>query len=244
MIEEAEQLVYHLMHYALPSKEHQSMRCPPFIWTQEKAKSRVTREGREWEPTPLPLPASPYTLCLLQTGRATLSSFSSCLYRATKSPFQAYKPKWKMLKSQQVLPGGHSTQKKNVFVVWWDFRRSLEWLWTYNYGNPHSRSAVCQWEHEEPLPGSKVSWSTTKIQLLSGKSLHSLPLNWVCSFFFDCTTQKHPYFCLNCSIIPAIMPEYLQKGQQSLTINLEWIGFMSTWSYFDKCAMKSKQSNV
>lgn len=161
MIEEAEQLVYHLMHYALPSKEHQSMHCPPFIWTQEKAKSRVTREGREWEPTPLPLPASPYTLCLLQTGRATLSSFSSCLYRGTKSPFQAYKPKWKMLKSQQVLPGGHSTHKK--MCLW--FGGTSGGLWS---GYEHIIMAI-------HIPTPQFVNESTKSHCQAAKSPEALP---------------------------------------------------------------------
>lgn len=70
MIDEAEQIVYHAMHYGWPSKEHQAVCRPPSI-TSERKRERVGQgvSGRANSPPPA---CHPYSLCLLQTGRASL----------------------------------------------------------------------------------------------------------------------------------------------------------------------------
>lgn len=72
MIDEAEQIVYHFMHYGWPSKEHQSVSLPPSNTRERKKKERVGQgeNGRANSPPP----ACPDSLCLLQTGKATLRS--------------------------------------------------------------------------------------------------------------------------------------------------------------------------
>lgn len=64
MINEAEQIVYHFMHYGWASKEHQSVSHPPSC-TKKKQESRTGRDGQ----SQLPSPCQPASLWLLQTNR-------------------------------------------------------------------------------------------------------------------------------------------------------------------------------
>lgn len=89
MIDEAEQIVYHVMHYGWPSKEHQSVSLPPSIKGESKRESRA---GRGWEsqlPSPcLPAPTASASyklaeqlpqliLVFLESTEAWQSSFSN-----------------------------------------------------------------------------------------------------------------------------------------------------------------------
>lgn len=75
MIDEAEQIVYHFMHYGWPSKEHQSVSLPPSTTRESKSRTERVGQGEIGRATPH-LPAGPDSPCLLQTGRTTLRSYT------------------------------------------------------------------------------------------------------------------------------------------------------------------------
>lgn len=87
MIDEAEQIVYRVMHYGSLSKEHQSVSHPPSISRERKRESRARGERESQLPSPCQQP-------LPQTGRATPRSHSPQLIllflkstEAWQSPF-------------------------------------------------------------------------------------------------------------------------------------------------------------
>lgn len=59
MIDEAEQIVYHAMHYGWPGKEHQAASCPPSITREKKERVGQGVSVRANSPPPACLPRQP-----------------------------------------------------------------------------------------------------------------------------------------------------------------------------------------
>ncbi len=150
--------------------------------SQEKAKARESRAGREWEnqlPSPcLPAPTASASYKLAEQLWGDIAHSWSSFFCRVYWGLAALVFKHG---NRCVKFWGHSTLSregvghKNALVVCWDLSHgSLVWQRTYNYGYPHSRTTVCHCGYQEASLGSKAFSSTTKIPLLSGKSLRSL----------------------------------------------------------------------
>lgn len=123
---------------ALPSFEH-------------KRKQNQERLGKGENESQLPSPCLP----------APIPSASYKQAEQPCPPFQAYKQKWKMLKSQQVLPGGHSTHKK--MCLW--FGGTSGGLWS---GYEHIIMAI-------HIPAPQFVNESTKSHCQAAKSPEALP---------------------------------------------------------------------
>lgn len=198
MIDEAEQIVYRVMHYGSLSKEHQSVSHPPSISRERKRESRARGERESQLPSPCQQP-------LPQTGRATPRSHSPQLILLFLKSTEAWQSPFSNMGTGVWNSWGHCALSRegavhrNVFMVWWDLSHGpLVWQWTYNYGYPHSRTTLCHCGYQETLLGSKAFTSNTKIQVLNGKSLCCL------SFFLTgmstvlhTSIQTAGHFCSN-----------------------------------------------
>lgn len=139
MIDEAEQIVYRVIHNGWLSKEHQAVSCPPYT-TRE-------RRGGQWEsgrasPPPLACrylkPVINDTIFFKYTQDID-SKFTSihqkpcwALYETTACKVLVFSLKGMLCIDMCYWFGGTS-------------RETLVWLQTCNNGYPHSTTTVCHW---------------------------------------------------------------------------------------------------
>lgn len=167
MIDEAEQIVYHVIHYGWRSKEHQAVTCLPSITRERKRESSPGSDSQLPSPTCLPVQPLSLTNWQISFGRyiqTTNSPLSSIIETAgwTKAERQCVNFWGHCVASQEdVVP-------KHIFVVWWDlFHGSPVWQQTYNNGYPHSHTTSSLMVAR----GNTVLWSTKKIHYFMGGCL-------------------------------------------------------------------------
>lgn len=167
------------------AKQRASVCEPPSLLHKKKSERVGPGEmGKANSPPPASLPAcdSNKLTETLRIHSLQLILLHSSLQRPGGAPFQTRKPVCETLMSCYALTGGQSTQNcvcGSVGVIPWlsGVAKNVS-LWLSAV--PHH--SLSMWVYQEASLSSKAFSSTTKTQLLSGKSLFFLFLG--CLFYF------------------------------------------------------------